>query len=75
MFKRVLGCGGTYCIIHIMIKGGLHDPNTSERGLQRPLVVTSASFEQNITPYILYFALKLCLKGYWGVGELIVTSI
>ena len=34
-----------------------------------------ASLYHNITPYILYFALKLCLKGYWGVGELIVTSI
>ena len=34
-----------------------------------------ASFDHNITPYILYFTLKLCLKGYWGMGELIVASI
>ena len=30
-----------------------------------------ASFDHNhITPYILYLALKLCLKGYWDRGEI-----
>ena len=34
-----------------------------------------ASFDHNITTCIFCFALKLCLKGYWGMGELIVASI
>ena len=34
-----------------------------------------ASFDHNIAPYIFSFALKLCFKGYWGIGELIVASI
>ena len=44
---------------------GLHDPNTKERGLQRPLdVCPIASFDRITTPNVLYIALKLCLKGF-----------
>ena len=56
---------------------GLNDPHTSERGIRRPLEVRPliVSFEQNITPYTLYIALKLYLKGCWDKEKLIMTSI
>ena len=41
---------------------GLHDPNASEGGLQIPLKVALLPFlTVNITPNILYIALKVCL--------------
>ena len=54
----------------------LHDPNATEKGSPKiPVDRLIASFELNITLYILYTALKLCLKGFECIGKLIVASV
>ena len=52
--------------IHLMIPRVLHDPNATEK--KTPGSCLIASFDQNITLYILHVALKLCYKGLgvWG---------
>ena len=47
--------------IHLMIPRVLHDPNATEK--KTPGSCLIASFDQNITPYIIHGALKLCYKG------------
>ena len=44
-----------------MIPRVLHDPYATEK--KTPGSCLIASFDQNITPYILHGALKLCYKG------------
>ena len=47
-----------------------------EKGVSRdPRGSPIASFDHKFTPYILYSTLKLCLKGYWDIGEFIVAFI